>query len=206
MWGSVRAGLAILLGGNLGEIAFTVIGALLTGSAPLTARQMLLVNLLTDLAPAVSVAMRPVEADAETLLREGPEASLGSALNRQIMLRAATTTAAATGAWITASLTGRPARARTVALVALVGAQLGQTVAEGGRSRPVLAATAVSAAILIGIVQTPGVSWFFGCTPLGPVGWSTALSWATGTTLTTAGATRLVRALPHQRQALRAAA
>jgi len=37
-------------------------------------------------------------------------------------------------AWIAARLTGTPARARTVALVALVGAQLGQTVAASGRA------------------------------------------------------------------------
>jgi magnesium-transporting ATPase (P-type) len=192
MWGSVRAGLSILLGGNIGEIVFTVIGAVLTGSAPLTARQMLLVNLLTDLAPAVAVAMRPVQADAETLLREGPEASLGTPLIRQIVLRAAATAAAATGAWLTARGTGRCARARTVALVALVGAQLAQTLAAGGMNRPVLIATVVSAAALVGIVQTPGVSQFFGCTPLGPLAWTLALSWAAGATVAVALAARLV--------------
>ncbi|MDQ3826481.1 MAG: hypothetical protein M3325_12400, partial [Actinomycetota bacterium] len=34
--------------------------------------------------------------------------------------------------------------------------------------------SAGSAAVLIGIVQTPGVSHLFGCTPLGPVGWASA--------------------------------
>jgi magnesium-transporting ATPase (P-type) len=58
MWSSVRGALGILLGGNLGEIAFTVLGAGLTGRSPLNARQLLLVNLLTDLAPALAVALR----------------------------------------------------------------------------------------------------------------------------------------------------
>jgi cation-transporting ATPase I len=33
--------------------------------------------------------------------------------------------------------------------------------------------------VLFGIVQTPGVSQFFGCTPLGPVAW-TGVGAATG--------------------------
>lgn len=32
------------------------------------------------------------------------------------------------------------------------------------------------------IVQTPGVSQFFGCTPLGPVGWAQAMTAAAGAT------------------------
>jgi magnesium-transporting ATPase (P-type) len=51
MWASVRKALGILVGGNLGEIAFTLLGAAATGRSPLSARQLLLVNLLTDLAP-----------------------------------------------------------------------------------------------------------------------------------------------------------
>jgi calcium-translocating P-type ATPase len=175
MWGSVRQALGILVGGNLGEIAFTVLGAALTGVSPLSARQLLLVNLLTDLAPAMAIALRPPRPEATaTLLAEGPEASLGAALTRDITSRAITTATATTAAWATARLTGRAARARTVALAALVGAQLGQTVAIGGPSPAVLASSLGSAAVLVGIVQTPGLSYFFGCTPLGPVGWTIA--------------------------------
>jgi cation-transporting P-type ATPase I len=175
MWGSVRHALGILVGGNLGEIAFTVLGAGLTGRSPLSARQLLLVNLLTDLAPAMAIALRPPHPDATAaLLAEGPEASLGAALTRDITTRAVTTATATSAAWAAARLTGRGKRARTVALAALVGAQLGQTVAIGGRSPAVLASSVGSAAVLAGIVQTPGLSGFFGCTPLGPVGWTIA--------------------------------
>jgi len=38
----------------------------------------------------------------------------------------------------------------------------------------VLVSSAGSAAVLIGIIQTPGVSHLIGCTPLGPVGWAIA--------------------------------
>jgi cation-transporting ATPase I len=30
----------------------------------------------------------------------------------------------------------------------------------------------------VGVVQTPGVSRFFGCTPLDPVSWLVVLGWA----------------------------
>ncbi|KOX14509.1 haloacid dehalogenase [Saccharothrix sp. NRRL B-16348] len=180
MWASVREALAILLGGNLGEIAFTVLGSALTGRSPLTARQLLLVNLLTDLAPALAIALsRPARESVPDLLREGPTSSLGAALNRDITARAITTSLGATAAWTAARLTGRSRRASTVALAALVGTQLGQTLVTGGLDRSVLAASLGSAAALGAVIQTPGVSQFFGCTPLGPVGWGIALSSAT---------------------------
>ena len=124
MWASVREALGVLVGGNLGEIGFTVLGASTTGTSPLTARQLLLVNLLTDLAPSLALAVRaPQASDARSLLAEGPEASLGDALNREIGLRAVATAGGATLAWAQAQATpyGSPARARTVALAALVG-------------------------------------------------------------------------------------
>jgi hypothetical protein len=72
-------------------------------------------------------------------------------------------------------LTGTQARARTVALAALVGSQLGQTLRSGGLSAPVVTTSLLSAATLVGVIQTPGLSHFFGCRPLGPFGWGTAV-------------------------------
>jgi cation-transporting P-type ATPase I len=40
MWSSVREALAILLGGNLGEVVFIVAATAVTGRAPLSARQL----------------------------------------------------------------------------------------------------------------------------------------------------------------------
>ena len=90
-------------------------------------------------------------------------------------MRAGATASGATGAWAVARLTGTPTRARTVGLAALVGTQLGQTLVAGGKSPLVIGATAVSVGALVTVVQTPGVSQFFGCRPMGPVGWSTAI-------------------------------
>ena len=197
MWSSVRHALSILVGGNLGEIAFSVLTAAATGQAALNGRQLLLVNLLTDMAPAMAIAVRPPAADhANGMLREGPDRSLGQTMTKEIGLRAAATTLGATAGWTLARYTGRRRRAGTVALVSLVGTQLGQTVLAGGTSPTVLASTAVSFGVLAAVVQTPGVSQFFGCTPLGPVGWTIATGSALGATFANGAMTKLVARLP----------
>ncbi|PZG22895.1 haloacid dehalogenase, partial [Micromonospora craterilacus] len=198
MWSSVRHALSILVGGNLGEIAFSVLTAAATGQAALNGRQLLLVNLLTDMAPALAIAVRPPGGDhADGLLREGPDSSLGETMTREIGLRAAATTLGATAGWALARYTGSRQRAGTVALVSLVGTQLGQTVLAGGTSPSVLASTAASIGVLAAVVQTPGVSQFFGCTPLGPVGWTIATGSAVGATLANGALTRVVARLPQ---------
>ncbi len=98
MWASVREALSILLGGNLGEITYTLATGVLGGGVVLNARQLLLINLLTDVLPAMAVAVRPPpDLTPEKLLAEGPEGSLGAALTRDIRLRAATTATSAAG-------------------------------------------------------------------------------------------------------------
>jgi cation-transporting P-type ATPase I len=175
MWASVRDAVSILVGGNLGEIAFTLAGGLVDGRPPLNARQLLLVNLLTDVAPAMAIALRPPAADVkESLAREGPDASLGHALDRDIASRAVVTAGGAGAAWAVGRFTGTRERASTIGLIALVGTQLGQTLLSGGLSRPVILTGVLSVAALAGIVQSPGLSHFFGCRPLGPLGWATA--------------------------------
>jgi cation-transporting ATPase I len=69
-------------------------------------------------------------------------------------------------------------------LAALIATQLGQTAWSGRRSPLVLATAAGSLAVLFGVVQTPGVSRFFGCTPLDPLSWLVVLGWAAAGTVT----------------------
>jgi hypothetical protein len=161
--------------------------------------------------------MRPPDpASVPALSGEGPTRSLGRVLDREIALRAAVTTFGATGGWLAARVldmgpgglwrTGnaRRVRADTVGLVALVQTQLAQTLLIGWRSPLVVAGALGSAALLAAVVQTPGLSRFFGCTPLGPVGWAIA---GGATAAATAAAvlggapwvtTRLERLLPRK--------
>ncbi|SFE53594.1 HAD-IC family P-type ATPase [Blastococcus tunisiensis] len=189
MWSRVRDAVSILVGGNAGEVAFTVLGTAFGGRAPLGTRQLLLVNLLTDMFPALAVAVaapRPVP-DGEddgalaghplaAVLRAGPHRGFTDAVRRMVVVRGAATAAGATGAWAVGKATPvLPGRAGTMGLAALIATQLAQTAWSGRRSPLVLATVAGSLAVLVAIVQTPGVSRFFGCTPLDPLSWSVVL-------------------------------
>jgi cation-transporting ATPase I len=192
MWSSVQDAVSILVGGNLGEIAFTTGVGLISGRPPLNARQLLLVNLLTDVAPAMVIALRPPSEDAlDDLANQGPEVALGQPLTRSIAVRAGLTSLGAGTAWTVARIFGNRTEARTVALAALVGTQLGQTLKSGHGSRAVNATSVASAAVLALVIQTPGLSHFFGCTPLGPFGWATAI----GSSAVASNAPDLLRAL-----------
>ncbi|PSR70134.1 hypothetical protein C8258_03675 [Nocardia sp. MDA0666] len=189
MWRRVADAVGILVGGNAGEVAFTVLGTALAGRAPLGTRQFLLVNMLTDMFPAMAVALSTERSGDEEptghqeradLLAEQlaarPRTDVAADLRRTIVIRGSTTAAASTVAWSIARWTGTERRAATVALVALVGTQLGQTVLAARHSPQVWLTAAGSAAFLGTVVMTPGLSTYFGCRPLGPVGWTTALT------------------------------
>ncbi|MFF9221045.1 cation-translocating P-type ATPase [Streptomyces viridosporus] len=176
LWRSVADAVSILIGGNAGEVGFSVLGTLLAGSSPLSTRQLLLVNLLTDMFPAMAVAVTPSD-DPSTAAHaaSGPMGLdvLGAPLLRAIRRRGVTTCLGAVTAYLIGRLTpGTERRSTTMALCGVVGAQLAQTLS-GRRHSPLVWVTALgSAAVLAALVQTPGVSHFFGCTPLGPLAWS----------------------------------
>jgi cation-transporting P-type ATPase I len=191
LWSRVRDAVAILVGGNAGEVAFTVLGTAFGGRAPLGTRQLLLVNLLTDMFPALAVAVARPGAAApasdggpltghplEAALLAGPYRGFTEAVHRMVAVRGVATTAGATGAWATGRLSGPRRRASTMGLAALITTQLGQTAWAGRRSPLVLVTAAGSLAALAVVVQTPGLSRFFGCTPLDPLAWLVVLGWA----------------------------
>ncbi|MFE7276588.1 HAD-IC family P-type ATPase [Streptomyces sp. NPDC057623] len=206
LWHSVADAIAILIGGNAGEVGFGLLGTLLSGAAPLSTRQMLLVNLFTDLFPAMAVAVTPKEpegAEAEGAEAESVQATeplgtslLGAPLISKIRHRAVTTTLGATSAWLFGRFTpGTARRSTTMALCAVVGTQLAQTLADR-RGSPLVRVTALgSAAVLFVLVETPGLSTLFGCTPLGPVAW-------TGVAASIALAVAGQRALPYLERAV----
>ncbi|MEB3366319.1 cation-translocating P-type ATPase [Saccharopolyspora mangrovi] len=176
MWTSVREALAVLLGGNLGEIGYALGTGLISPSAALNARQLLVVNMLTDVLPSIAIAVRPpADRTPEKLLAEGPEASLGTALAREVGARAVATSAAAGLAWMLTRPVSTAAQARTAGLVALVSAQLAQTLTSRGRTPLVVLAAGGSVLVLLALVQIPGVSQFFGSSPLLPHQWAVAL-------------------------------
>ncbi|HWS92598.1 MAG TPA: HAD-IC family P-type ATPase, partial [Mycobacterium sp.] len=107
LWRRVQSAVSMLLGGNLGEVCFALITTILTGRSVLNARQMLLVNMLTDALPAAALAVSPQKGTAEVDRDE-------AAMWRAIGIRGASTTIGATLGWAMASVTGTPRRAGTV--------------------------------------------------------------------------------------------
>ncbi|GAT80085.1 transport ATPase [Streptomyces sp. F-3] len=179
LWHSVADAIAILIGGNAGEVGFGLLGTLLSGTAPLSTRQMLLVNLFTDLFPAMAVAVTPKQGGEQAQSAAPEDAAggvLGDALIRQIRHRALTTCLGALTAWLFGRFTpGTHRRSGTMALCGVVGTQLAQTLLDRRDSRLVRGTSLGSAAALVALVQTPGVSRALGCTPLGPLAWTGVL-------------------------------
>jgi cation-transporting P-type ATPase I len=143
--------------------------------------------MMTDALPAAALAVSPLSDQAQTSGR-GPDQR---ALWRAVAIRGTTTAAAATGAWMMASVTGLPRRASTVALIALVSTQLGQTLLDSRAPLVVLTAGG-SLAVMGTLISIPGVSQLLGCTPIGPVGWAQALGSAGAATAAVAVATRVL--------------
>ncbi|WP_157575217.1 cation-translocating P-type ATPase [Nocardia yamanashiensis] len=191
MWQRVRDAIGVLVGGNAGEVTFTVLGTLLSGKAPIGTRQFLLVNLLTDLGPAMAVALSSTRtsadaaepADTGSELGELPRPELGGDFLRTVAVRGACTTAGAGAAWLLGRATGTQRRAATMALAALVSTQLGQTLVIGRHSPLVWVTAAGSTALLAEIIMTPGVNRFFGCVALDPVAWAIVTGCAVGGTI-----------------------
>ncbi|QTD96839.1 cation-translocating P-type ATPase [Streptomyces cyanogenus] len=173
LWHSVADAIAILIGGNAGEVGFGILGTLLSGRAPLSTRQMLMVNLFTDLFPSMAVAVTEKEGEADLGHVEEAAVVLGDPLLRQIRHRALTTCLGAVTAWLIGRFTpGTARRSSTMALCGVVGTQLVQTLLDRRDSRLVQVTSLGSALALVAMVQTPGLSRAFGCTPLGPVAWA----------------------------------
>ncbi len=182
LWQQAQAAVAMLLGGNAGEVAFNVYGTMVRGIAPLTARQILLVNILTDVFPTTAVAVSAVRN-----MRPPSQRGINmDDLTHTVAIRGAATTLGASASWSLANLTSRnPQRTSTIGLVGLVTTQLGQTLLES-RDPLVIGTCAGTFATLAALITTPGVSGLVGCVPLGPLGWLEGVAPAVGLTFLTA--------------------
>ncbi|MFR9749951.1 HAD-IC family P-type ATPase [Nocardia sp. 004] len=207
MWQRVTDAVGVLVGGNAGEVVFTLYGTAVSGHAPLGTRQFLLVNMLTDMFPAMALALSrtrdtadPSDSDdphtqaqlAAERLAELPPARLGTDLLRALAVRGVVTATSASIAWTLGRYTGTQRRAATIGLVALIGTQLGQTLVSGYRSPLVWLTIAASGTVLGAVVMTPGLCTYFGCLPLDPVGWAIATTCAVTATATAVFAPRLL--------------
>jgi magnesium-transporting ATPase (P-type) len=173
-WHNIRRALGLLLGGNLGELVLMVAAGVAGLAAPLTTRQVLAVNLVTDVLPAVSVAVQePEHRDLGSLSREGTSA-LDAPLRRGILRRGVATAIPSFGAYLLVSRSTEPARRQAVAFASVVCGQLAQTLdlgrAEGRLSPEVLAAVAGSGAFVAAALAFPPLQQFLGLAVPTPFG------------------------------------
>lgn len=164
-WRNLRRSLALLLGGNLGELAFIIGGALLGRDGALTVRQILATNLITDALPAFAVAMQPPETRSlDGLDREGAT-SLGKPLQREIIHRAIGTAVPALASYVITRRSSGLAQARSVGFGSIVASQLALTVdlgrTQGNLTTTVLGAVGASGAALVGLLTVPMLGRIF---------------------------------------------
>jgi len=162
-WENLRRALGLLLGGNLGELGLIATASVLGRTSPLTTRQILAVNLVTDVLPAVAVAVQPPEhRDLSVLARERPD-DFDAPLRRDILRRGAATALPALGAFLAVGAGGP---AQTVAFASIVVTQLAQTLdagrSEGRVSPSVAGAIAGSGAVLVATLTVPSMRAFLG--------------------------------------------
>ncbi len=130
-WQNMRSALGLLLGGNLGELGLMAGAAALGTPSPLTAVQILVVNLFTDAVPALAVVLQhPEHRHLAGLAREGL-AAMDTGLRKDILRRALATSLPALAGYELARRSGGDDQAKTVAFATIVANQLAQTLDAG---------------------------------------------------------------------------
>jgi magnesium-transporting ATPase (P-type) len=176
-WRNMRNALALLLGGNAGEVALGVGASVLGFGSPLNAAQILIVNMITDALPSLAVVLqRPHHRNLAGLSREGMSA-LDKGLRRDVFRRGVATGVPSLAAFLLMQGLGRQAEGGSVAFTSVVATQLAQTLevgqVEGTLSPQVFAAVAGSLAVLFGTVTFPPLRNLLGLQTPSLLGWGT---------------------------------
>jgi Ca2+-transporting ATPase len=175
---NVERSLRFLLATNFSEILM-VLGALVVGGPrALSATQLLWVNLLSDVFPALALAVEPPEADVmQRPPRDPQQPILSNAALGGIAADAAILTAAALGVrQIALARYGPDLRTQTIGFSALTAAQLVHTLnCRAGTSpsgSPVTGVVVGSLALQVAAVTFPPLRALLGLTPLGLLDWA----------------------------------
>lgn len=174
-WRNMRHSLGLLLGGNAGEMGMYV-GITCAGfGAPLTPTQILLVSLITDALPSLTIAMRPPQQrNLSRLAREGL-AGLDASLPSDTLRRGLSTALPTLGAYFWARTVLGPADAGAVGFASIICTQLAQTLdagaSQGMLSRSVVGAVGGSLSALGFALGVPPVRDFLGLVAPSAAGW-----------------------------------
>jgi calcium-translocating P-type ATPase len=174
-WQRIRRATGLLVGGNLGELVLIAGLSVMGQAAPLNTRQILAINMISDVLPALAIGLEgPEHRQLSSLAREG-ESSMRGSLSRDILRRGLATAIPAIGAYYAAMVFGAPA-ARAVGFVSIVATQLTQTLDSGVSgirvSRPVLGAVVFSAALLFSSILFSPLRNLLALSLIPPQGWA----------------------------------
>jgi len=185
IFSNIRKFVFFLLSCNLGEIGTIFLGTLFGWPVPLTAIQLLWMNLLTDGAPALALGLEKGEPG---IMNRPPRPTGEPIINRSMLLALAVQTVAITAVslfafWIGSTVFGGVEEARTMAFLVLSGCQLIRAYTNRSERASVFAigvfsnrwmqyAVALSTALLLAVVYIPGVNNVFNTIPLSLMQWA----------------------------------
>jgi Ca2+-transporting ATPase len=179
IFSNIRKFVYFLLSCNLGEIGTIFLGTLLGWPVPLTAIQLLWMNLLTDGAPALALGM---ERGEPGIMVRPPRPPREPIINRSMILGLALQAVAITASslaafWIGLNVFGSEPVAHTMAFVMLSGCQLARAYTNRSERASLFSlgvfsnrwmqyAVLVSSVLLLAAVYVPGMNTVFNAVPL----------------------------------------
>jgi len=185
IFSNIRKFVYFLLSCNLGEIGTIFLGTLLGWPVPLTAIQLLWMNLLTDGAPALALGMEKGEPG---IMDRPPRPPREPIINRSMILGLALQTVAITAVsllafWIGLNVFASEPVAHTMAFVMLSGCQLARAYTNRSERASLFSlgvfsnrwmqyAVLVSSVLLLAAVYVPGLHTVFNAVPLTLAQWA----------------------------------
>jgi len=189
IYSNIRKFVYYLLSCNIAEILIIFLGTLITKNSPLTAIQLLWLNLVTDGAPALALGTEKGDPD---IMSQPPRPPKEPIINRFMQVGILTQTIAITSVSLAAYFIGLkwfPAHieaAETMAFVTLSASELFRAFTSRSERYPLLKigvfnnrnmnlAFISSMALLLGVVYIPGLNTVFNTIPLGLQQWEIIL-------------------------------
>ncbi len=189
IYSNIRKFVFYLLSCNLAEIAVIFIAILAGLPSPLTAIQLLWLNLITDGAPALALGM---EAGDPDIMDRPPRPPAEPVINKPMRVRIGIQTIAIAGVTLTAYLLGIqlypgvPEEAKTMAFVTLSFSELLRAFTARSENYPLLrvgifsnrwmvVAVLTSLMLLVGVIYLPFLQPVFNTVPLGWLEWEIVL-------------------------------
>jgi Ca2+-transporting ATPase len=185
IFSNIRKFVYFLLSCNLGEIGTIFLGTLLGWPVPLTAIQLLWMNLLTDGAPALALGMEKGEPGIMTRPpRPAAEPIINGSMGIGLALQAVAITAVSLCAfWVGLHVFGSVETAQTMAFVTLSGCQVLRAYTNRSERASVFSlglfsnkwmqyAALTSIVLLAAVVYVPGLNTVFNAVPLCGLAWA----------------------------------